>query len=162
MTWSVFSLTYLPIYISSLVRDLLRSLTHFIIECVCACWVTSVVSDPWWYSAPWPARLLCPWDSPGKNTGVNFCALLQGIFPPQGLILCLLCLPALSSGFFFLFFFFTTSIITDIKKIKRLGEKPCKILIWQLTRFLTIEFNAFCIVGITALYQTHILQAFFS
>ena len=27
---------------------------------------------------------LCPWDSPGKNTGVDCHALLQGIFPTQG------------------------------------------------------------------------------
>ena len=31
-----------------------------------------------------PARLLCPWDSPGKNTGVGCHALLQGIFLTQG------------------------------------------------------------------------------
>ena len=31
-----------------------------------------------------PARLLCPWDFPGKNTGVDCHALLQGIFPTQG------------------------------------------------------------------------------
>ena len=31
------------------------------------------------------ARLLCPWDSAGKNTGVGSHALLQGIFPTQGL-----------------------------------------------------------------------------
>ena len=31
-----------------------------------------------------PARLLCPWDSPGKNTGVGCHCLLQGIFPNQG------------------------------------------------------------------------------
>ena len=37
-----------------------------------------------------PARLLCPWNSPGKNTGVGCCALLRGIFPTQGLTLCLL------------------------------------------------------------------------
>ena len=30
-----------------------------------------------------PARLLCPWDSPGKNTGVGCHFLLQGIFPTQ-------------------------------------------------------------------------------
>ena len=30
-----------------------------------------------------PSRLLCPWDSPGKNTGVGRQALLQGIFPSQ-------------------------------------------------------------------------------
>ena len=33
----------------------------------------------------YPARLLCPWDSPGKRTGVGCHALLQGIFPTQGL-----------------------------------------------------------------------------
>ena len=30
-----------------------------------------------------PTRLLCPWDSPGKNTGVGCHALLQGTFPTQ-------------------------------------------------------------------------------
>ena len=36
-----------------------------------------------------PTRLLCPWNSPGKNTGVDSHALLQ-IFPTQGLNLGLL------------------------------------------------------------------------
>ena len=31
-----------------------------------------------------PARLLCPWDSPGKNTGVGCHFLLQEVFPSQG------------------------------------------------------------------------------
>ena len=35
-------------------------------------------------------RLLCPWDSPGKNTGVVCHSLLQGIFLIQGLNLGLL------------------------------------------------------------------------
>ena len=42
-------------------------------------------------------RLLCPWDSPGKNTGVDCHFLLQGIFPNQGLnphLLCLLAWPS--------------------------------------------------------------------
>ena len=30
------------------------------------------------------ARLLCPWTSPGQNTGGRSCFLLQGIFPTQG------------------------------------------------------------------------------
>ena len=33
---------------------------------------------------PQPARLLCAWDSPGKNTGVGYHALPQGVFPTQG------------------------------------------------------------------------------
>ena len=28
---------------------------------------------------------LCPWNSPGKNTGVDSHSLLQGLFPTQGL-----------------------------------------------------------------------------
>ena len=35
-------------------------------------------------------RLLCPWDSPGMNTGVGCCALFQGIFQTQGSNSCLL------------------------------------------------------------------------
>ena len=31
-----------------------------------------------------PARLLCPWDSPGKKTQVGCHFLLRGIFPTQG------------------------------------------------------------------------------
>ena len=31
-----------------------------------------------------PTRLLCPWDFPGKNTGVGCHCLLQRIFPTQG------------------------------------------------------------------------------
>ena len=31
-----------------------------------------------------PARLLCPWDFPGRNTGVSCHSPLQGIFPTQG------------------------------------------------------------------------------
>ena len=37
-----------------------------------------------------PGRLLCPWNSPGKNTGVGCNSLLQGIFLTQGWNPCLL------------------------------------------------------------------------
>ena len=36
--------------------------------------------------------LLCPWDSPSKNTGVGCHFFLQGMFQTQGLNPCLLCL----------------------------------------------------------------------
>ena len=36
------------------------------------------------------ARLLCPWNSAGKNTGVGCHFLLQGIFPLNPSLLCLL------------------------------------------------------------------------
>ena len=31
-----------------------------------------------------PVRLLHPWDSPGKNTGVGSHSLFQGFFPTRG------------------------------------------------------------------------------
>ena len=38
------------------------------------------------FSCVWlPSRPLCPWDSPGKNSGVGCHACLQGIFLTQGL-----------------------------------------------------------------------------
>ena len=44
----------------------------------------SVVSDTWGAYGLLPTRLLCLWDSLGKNTGMGCHALLQGIFPIQG------------------------------------------------------------------------------
>ena len=41
---------------------------------------------------PMDTRFLCPWDSPGKNTGVGSHALLQRIFLIQGSNPSLLCL----------------------------------------------------------------------
>ena len=43
-----------------------------------------------WPQGLWPIKLLCPWNSPGKNTGVGCHSLFQGIFPTQGLNLGLL------------------------------------------------------------------------
>ena len=57
-------------------------------------------SDSLWPHGLQPTRLLCPWDSPGKNTGVGCPALLQGIFLTQRSNLCLLHLPALAGGLF--------------------------------------------------------------
>ena len=50
----------------------------------------SVVSDSWRPHGLQPTRLLCPWNFPGKNTGVGCHALLQGSFLTQGLNLGLL------------------------------------------------------------------------
>ena len=43
---------------------------------------------------PWTVatRFLCPWNFPGKNTGMGCHLLLQNIFLTQELNLCLLCL----------------------------------------------------------------------
>ena len=43
----------------------------------CCCWVASVASDSVRPHRRQPTRLPCPWDSPGKNTGVGCHFLLQ-------------------------------------------------------------------------------------
>ena len=48
------------------------------------CESCSVVSNSSWPHGLQPARVLCPWNSPGQNTGVGSHSLLQGIFPTQG------------------------------------------------------------------------------
>ena len=45
--------------------------------CCCCCSVTSVVSESVRPHRRQPTRLLCPWDTPGKNTGVGCHFLLQ-------------------------------------------------------------------------------------
>ena len=68
------------------VQNLILFLPHW----VCACMLTlfshvqlfatlwTVAFHPGWTAC------LCPWDSPGKDTGVCCRTLLQGIFPTQG------------------------------------------------------------------------------
>ena len=49
---------------------------------MCACSADSDCLQPHGLQS---TRLLCPWDYPGKNTGMGCHFLLQGIFPTQGL-----------------------------------------------------------------------------
>ena len=46
-------------------------------------WSHSVMSYSLWPRGLEPIRLLCPWDSPGKNTGVGCHFLLQGSSQPR-------------------------------------------------------------------------------
>ena len=56
-----------------------------------ACSVALVVSSSLLPYGLQPTRPLCPWDSPGKSTGVGCHALLQGLFPTRGSNVHLLC-----------------------------------------------------------------------
>ena len=60
-----------------------------------ACMPAQSPQHAWLCATPWTAatRLLCPWDSPGKNPRVGYHAFLQGNFPTQGVKLHLLDLP---------------------------------------------------------------------
>ena len=44
----------------------------------------SVISNSLWSHGLYPTRVLCPWNSPGMNTGVGCHSLLQRIFLTQG------------------------------------------------------------------------------
>ena len=52
---------------------------------VCVCVLCSVMYDSLQQHKLEPTSLLCPYNFPGKNTGVGCHFLLQGIFPIQGL-----------------------------------------------------------------------------
>ena len=79
----------------------------------------------------WPCRLflarfLCPWNPPGKNTGVGGHSLLQGIFPTQGLNLALLhCRQTLPS---------TMQPLGKPAKEHKIGQKkkpPSNLWLWK-------------------------------
>ena len=70
-------------------NSLLEGAAVYVYVCVCALGC-SIMSDSVWSHGLQPARLLCPRNSPGKNTGVGFHFLPQGIFLTQELNACLL------------------------------------------------------------------------
>ena len=74
----------------TLQRSQTKSLSSFhLLRVSISCSVTSDSLQP---HRLWPTRLLCPWDFPGKNTGVGCHFLLQGIFLTQESKMSLLCL----------------------------------------------------------------------
>ena len=92
------NVSFLPVSkINELRREILEKLTQKIlskynlihilssINLVCGCVSRSVVSDFLQPHGLQPARVICPWNSSGMNTGVDCHSLLQRIFPTQGL-----------------------------------------------------------------------------
>ena len=59
---------------------------YIYILCVCVCVCACTFSHVQLFVTPWTVahQTPCPWDFPGKNTGVSCHFLLQGIFPTQG------------------------------------------------------------------------------
>ena len=58
---------------------------YCVVPFICVCESHSVMSDSLQLRRLQPARFLCPWNSPGQNTGVGSHSLFQGIFQIQGL-----------------------------------------------------------------------------
>ena len=86
----VYTYTYLCIYIYIFHVMVFLVYIHIYVHiCICTyvymCGLSgSVMSDSLQRQGLQHTRLLCPWDSLGKNTGLGCHALLQGIFPTQG------------------------------------------------------------------------------
>ena len=72
---------------------------HFFRLCISSNLVLSCV-QLFWPHGQQSASLLCPWDSPGKNTGAGCHFLLQGIFLTPGIEPMSPVSPALAGGFF--------------------------------------------------------------
>ena len=74
------ALSLLPFLLSENTREREDSRTE---ETSAKCVSHSVMSDSLWPQGLQPARLLCPCDSTGKDTGVGFHALFQGSSQPR-------------------------------------------------------------------------------
>ena len=83
MSKSAFLFIYAACYILWFLVKQLGSGNYFSLR-VC---MLNHFSHVWLFVTLWTVacRLLCPWDAPGKNTGVGCHSLLQAIFRTQGL-----------------------------------------------------------------------------
>ena len=68
---------HLSILLCTCIEHFSSCLQHLRWTCSCCCQVASVVSNSVRPQRQQPTRLPCPWDSPGKNTGVGCHFLLQ-------------------------------------------------------------------------------------
>ena len=87
----------IPIYIPPAVNNY-QYFVHFIL--LCACLVTSVMSNSLPLHGVQSANLLCPWNFHGKNTEVGYHALLLGNLSNPGIQPMSFASPALAGRFF--------------------------------------------------------------
>ena len=101
--------------------------------------IYSALSHVWLFITPWAVatpRLLCPWDFPGKNTGLGCHFLFQRIFLIQGLNPHLLCLLHWQAEFFCFFFFYhgatwkfqCVDTVWKLAIIKYTGKKKMEVV----------------------------------
>ena len=68
LTVNILEISHVTFWDLTLLQVVLCSSTYI---CVCVCVSHSVVSDSLWPHGLQPTRLLCPWNSQGKNPGVD-------------------------------------------------------------------------------------------
>ena len=97
------------------------------------CLVTRPCPTLFWPYELQPTRLLYPWDSPGKNTGVGSHSLLQGSsWPRDGIHVS--CISCTAGGIFFFLFLFLTA---------EPSRKPSGKVLHILNLFWGFEIQAF-------------------
>ena len=95
------------------------------------------MSDILWSHELYPARILCPWNFPGKNIGVGCHFFLQGIFLTQGSNLYLLhwkvdSLPLSHLGSPAIFFFFSSLFKPKLSRCGQLESfQIATVSFWQ-------------------------------
>ena len=113
---------------------LLLGIHHFskLFDGICCYLVTRLCLTLLWPHGLSPARLLCLWDFPGKNTGLVCHFLLQGTFSTQGSNRSLLHWQADS-----LLLSHQGSPCDDIYKQKNYEDHSIKQIVWLLSSHLT-------------------------
>ena len=99
---------------------------HFVCVCVsvCVCVFVAQLS-----LTLCDSRLLCPWDSPGKNTEASCHFLLQGIFPTQGL----------NPSLFSLLHWQAGSLLLAPPRKPTIYVMPCKSEIYTLPKITSLS-----------------------
>ena len=93
-----------------------------------------------------PSGSSCPWDFPGKNTGVACHSLLQGIFPTQGSNPCLLhwqadSLPLSHQGSPQIIIFLWKSVNSLEKDTLRMYKQPIYLQTLTLSTYFQFLFS---------------------
>ena len=78
-------LIFLPAILTSVCESSSPSFRWMWYFACCCCLIAMSCLTPLQPHGLKPARFLCPWDSPGRNTGECYHFLLQGVVPTQGL-----------------------------------------------------------------------------
>ena len=114
--WGCSALDKVPVFFLSAARERWLCKTGF----CCCCLVAQLCRTLLQLHGLQPTRFLCPWDSPGQNTGVGYHFLLQGIFPTQGS---------------------KPSLQADLLPLHHLGSPKTRTVLYKTVEFKTYKEN---------------------
>ena len=111
-------------------------------------WNCSVVSNCLWRHGLQPARLLCPWNSLGKNIGVGCHFLLQGSSRPRDRtwVSCI-------AGIFFIVWATREAVIIWKELYKSVNDCKCQY-------YTNVRWYSYFIISCYALSAKHLIRCF--